>query len=98
MRWTNRNAMIDAVVKMWDKCLSYSYGSPEHTASFRFSGDACQNTRILRMDVNNSGDLEPTEVRDSPLDFFSPEFDAAVALSTKGLQPPNPKACSFMSH
>ena len=35
---------------------------------------------------------EPGEFADERLNFFSADFDAALALSVKGLQPPNPKA------
>ena len=37
---------------------------------------------------SSSSSVNPSSL----LDFFSPSFDAALALATPGLQPPNPSA------
>lgn len=48
------------------------------------------------MEARESDTTEPGELADKRLNFFSTEFDAALALSVKGLQPPNPKAGPIM--
>ena len=50
------------------------------------------------MDDERVADPGADDARDSRLDFFSRDFDAALALSIQSLQPPNPKARTSESH